>query len=75
MNFLFTLGYTYHWSEYYYDKTTDTFIEDKFHETNLDPQTIHDGRQTISDKDLWNKIVEFADENAASKYLELRGLL
>lgn len=73
LKFLFKLGFTWTWSKIYYDKSNDSFIEEKYHEEYLDTGTICDGEFPISEEDLWKRIVEEANEKGASEYLNIRG--
>lgn len=73
LKFLFKLGFTWTWSKVYYDKSRDSFIEEKYHEEYLDTGTICDGEFPITDEELWKRIVEEANETGASEYLKIRG--
>ena len=59
-------------SDVYYDAENNQFIEERYHEEYLDTGTVCDGCFSISDEELWDKLVTHCNEEGMSTYLKYR---
>lgn len=62
-------------SDVYYDAENDQFIEERYHEENLDTGTVCDGCYVMPDGYFWNELVRTCNEEGMASYLKCRNYI
>lgn len=63
-------GDTWSYKKYYYEKDTNKFIEEKYHEAYLDPETILDATFEVSPQKIYAEFIEQMDSDGIKLLLQ-----